>query len=111
ISMDQDKIKEASLKQTDYENELRNYIVRKTIDTQKLNLLVEQIDNKILKFSENNIANLVSAYSVEKTDFEMLLQSIMMNYDLQNDYYVNMTSLYKNLIDLESLTGQRLYSI
>ena len=65
--------------------------------------------NKIINLGEFNI--LMKAFRVDKVDINMLINTIIMNYDLKNKYYEYLEKYFKILFGLESLTGEKYYNL
>ena len=105
---------EKKLKEIDklsYENEIKNYIKRKVIDLKATIGQAELLENRVLKLSQNNVNSLFSAYQVEKVEFDMLLSSIIMLYDLQNRYFELLGKIYKILVEIETVSGEKFYDL
>ena len=111
IDMYNEEKKVKQLDKLSYENEIKNYIKRKIIDLKSTIEQADLIENRVLKLSQNNVNALFSAYQVEKVEFEMLLSSIIMVYDLQNKYFEFLGKIYKILFDLEMLSGEKFYDL
>lgn len=111
IEMNEQKKKGAEFEYLAYQNELK-YALKKNLADLKTGIdQANLMEQKVLRQSEMNINTLVSAYSVEKVEFDMLLNSIIMTYDLQGQYYEYLKKVYSTLFDIEVLTGQKLYTV
>jgi hypothetical protein len=102
---------QAGYSRKDAENELKNYIKRQVIELKRHVDQVNLLYGKILKPSEDDINSLMQAYQVGRIQFDSLLDSIIMVYDLENQYYDHLGSIYKILYDIEFITGEKYYNL
>ena len=86
-------------------NRIRALLLRIDSQLRQLNLLA----GGALKAGEENISHMIQEFQVRKADLDSVYGSVMMTFEIRNQYYGLADRIYADLFELESLTGERKY--
>jgi outer membrane protein TolC len=106
IGMYADKKTEAVLMKQAVADEVSRAIAQTLLDISTLTAQANILRNQIIKLSENNIANMLSAYQVQKAGFKELLDSVLMYYNMRLEFIMTVRMLYEKHFLLEVITGK-----
>ena len=110
IGMAGDKKKDALLMKQSAADEVARSITQTLLDIDTLTAQAKTLKGQILKLSENNIANMLSAYQVQKAGFNELLDSVLMYYNMRLEYIMTVRTLYDKYFILELISGKEFVS-
>ncbi|NPV00109.1 MAG: TolC family protein [Brevinematales bacterium] len=110
IGMAGDKKNDALLMQQSVADEIARSITQTLLNIDTLTAQAKILNEQILKLSENNIANMLSAYQVQKAGFKELLDSVLMYYNMRLEYIMTVRMLADKYFILELVSGKEFVS-
>jgi outer membrane protein TolC len=111
VRMKESEKQERVMKLSGLKNDLLRLIQRKTIEAANLVRQIELYETQILSLQSSSTDTLLAAYAVDKAEFEMVMDALLMAFDSKNTYYQYQRKLIGILAELEYLTGEDLFTL
>lgn len=105
------KKEEMIFEKKELELNIKKNIERNIIELKSTAKQISLLNDRTLNLTDTTLNILSDAYKVDKVDIDMLLNTIIMNYDLKNKYFEYLVKFFRILLELEALSGEKYYNL